>query len=735
MMSVSWVAFLLALTGILYEYTLAQYVLAILGGGYNILFFIFCIFAFFLGFGSFLVSKFESLKYSLLVKIQIFLGLLGIVLPKYYQAVQNLGSSYYYLSLALCLLPVALIGLLTGYEIPLLYKLSKVKIEKILTFDYIGMSLGILLFPFLALKWLQISSLTYALSALSIITAIIINIFLKNKNSELMIQESNNENPNVKLSTTELTTLGFIFSFCSFAYQGLIGKTINATLSDHYLVNYYSIGLFIIGLALGAYKIDRKVNKIKNPGDLLFYNEIKLISLISLVPIIIFGCLGIFFLLEGPLFQISEKQYLFFGLGLLSILPFSVGYLTGFELPLIIHWSGQPSGHRVTLYIITANYIAALFAGVIIGFIAGHYIGTTFTYLPVIAINLLACFYVMLKSTGLNAKTFGLFLIPLFFVCLNAFFNLPARQFFLDSYYSKVATSNFEIKSFINTLKLLKQSGLTWRYESYFQNIDFKIIQNSTVEGQSDSFSLFLNKQPQLSSLNVESYHLSMVYAAQMLKTESIKNILILGGGDGILARYCLENFPDIPITLVELDPTMIQLAKNNTHLTELNKYSLENKNVNVIIGDAYQFIKTTDLNYQLVLIDFPYPTNLDISRLYSFEFYKSLNKVLSPQGLAIIDAPILINFDDQKTQSTQIVNYLLSTLIKSGFINAFPFGPYDPFFVVTKDNRNLKFNNWDAKIPNSVFLNLHSLEHVIKNHSFKEEDVNYVLNPTILEI
>lgn len=734
----SWIpliAFLFALIGILYEYILAQYVMALLGGGYNVLFFIFCIFAFFLGFGAFVVTRFQNLSFKTLVQIQILLGVLGICVPLYYQQLQQLELSTL-LTFFLALLPIASIGFLTGFEIPVLYKVSREKIERILTFDYIGMSLGILLFPYLALQWMKIDQLTYCLSILSFFSAAVIYKH-QNLGATTQLMENPASPKTSPLSTLELSILSFLFSFCSFSYQGLIGKTINSTLSDHYLINYYSIGIFIIGLALGAYKADKNNVNSQQAGVRLFYTEVKLVSFVSLTPLLIFLSLGLFYLIEGPLLQITEKQYLLFGFGILSLLPFGVGYLTGQELPLLIQWSSYPSGHKTTLIILAANYSAALFAGAVIGFLAGHYTGVTSTYLPVIILNLLACFYIMIPSLGLNLRSFSLLMLSLFFVTGHALLSLPARQFFLDAYYSKAAISGLNKESFRNTWELVQKSGQNWRYESYFQNIDLKIILQSEVEGQRDSFSLFLNKQPQFNSLNIESYHLSMVYAAQRLHQGDINNILILGGGDGILARFCIEHFPGIPITLIELDPKIISLAKNNYHFIELNKKSLEHPDVHLIEGDAYQFVRKSGKQFDLVFIDFPYPTNLDISRLYSVEFYQGLHRSLSARGLAIIDAPILVDFKSQEKKSFKIVQQLISTLNYSGFTNPFPFGPYDPFFAVAKDNRILSFNddNNIKNIPTPIFLNLHSLEHMIPSHLYKNEAVNFVLSPTILEL
>jgi spermidine synthase len=75
-------------------------------------------------------------------------------------------------------------------------------------------------------------------------------------------------------------------------------------------------------------------------------------------------------------------------------------------------------------------------------------------------------------------------------------------------------------------------------------------------------------------------------------------------------------------ITLVELDPKMIEISKIQKDLVKLNKNSLNNKKVEIIITDAFKFIEKTKNKYDFIIADFPDPRDVHTSKLYSKEFY-----------------------------------------------------------------------------------------------------------------
>lgn len=78
------------------------------------------------------------------------------------------------------------------------------------------------------------------------------------------------------------------------------------------------------------------------------------------------------------------------------------------------------------------------------------------------------------------------------------------------------------------------------------------------------------------------------------LRTKEIKNCLILGLGGGTAAKLIRKYWPDAEITGVEIDPEMVELGRKYLGLDDTE----------VIIQDAYEFMKKNKEKYDLVIVD-----------------------------------------------------------------------------------------------------------------------------------
>jgi len=116
-------------------------------------------------------------------------------------------------------------------------------------------------------------------------------------------------------------------------------------------------------------------------------------------------------------------------------------------------------------------------------------------------------------------------------------------------------------------------------------------------------------------------------------------NILILGGGDGCAAREILK-YPTVKnITLVDLDPAMTNLAKTHPVLIEANDSSMFNPKLTIENMDGYKFLEDAEQYFDVIIIDLPDPRNVELSRLYSLEFYTLCRHHLRPNGLLVTQA------------------------------------------------------------------------------------------------
>ena len=149
---------------------------------------------------------------------------------------------------------------------------------------------------------------------------------------------------------------------------------------------------------------------------------------------------------------------------------------------------------------------------------------------------------------------------------------------------------------------------------------------------------LYLNGQLQFSSLDEARYHETLA-AGAMTSVERPARVLILGGGDGLLAREVLR-YPDVEqVTVVDIDPAVTDLAATNPRLVELNGGSLNDPRVHVVNRDAFGFTAEGGRTYDVVLIDLVDPSNEKPAKLYSVEFYRRVEALLSDKGVMATQA------------------------------------------------------------------------------------------------
>ncbi|MBV9110240.1 MAG: polyamine aminopropyltransferase, partial [Gemmatimonadetes bacterium] len=148
---------------------------------------------------------------------------------------------------------------------------------------------------------------------------------------------------------------------------------------------------------------------------------------------------------------------------------------------------------------------------------------------------------------------------------------------------------------------------------------------------------LFLNGHLQFSSRDEYRYHEALVHPG-LAALPGARRVLVLGGGDGLAVREILR-YPNVTVTLVDLDPEMTHLFRTNKVLVGLNRGSLNSPRVRVINGDAFVWLGSTRDMFDFVVVDFPDPSNYAVGKLYTTAFYRALQNHLSRDGLVVVQS------------------------------------------------------------------------------------------------
>jgi spermidine synthase len=152
------------------------------------------------------------------------------------------------------------------------------------------------------------------------------------------------------------------------------------------------------------------------------------------------------------------------------------------------------------------------------------------------------------------------------------------------------------------------------------------------------SVQLFLSGRLQFSSSDERRYHEALIHPV-LAATPSARSVFIGGGGDGLAVREVLK-WPSIQsITLVDIDPAMTELASTNPAIAKLNEHALRNPKVRVINDDAMTFLQGTGTHFDVIVLDFPDPTQFSLGKLFSTRFYTSVRDHLADGGTLGVQA------------------------------------------------------------------------------------------------
>ncbi len=140
---------------------------------------------------------------------------------------------------------------------------------------------------------------------------------------------------------------------------------------------------------------------------------------------------------------------------------------------------------------------------------------------------------------------------------------------------------------------------------------------------------LLLDGKGMVSERDEFVYHEVMAHIPYMVKPE-LKKVLIIGGGDGGVAREFLRH-PDVErVDLIEIDERVVEVTKQ--FLPEVAT-AFADPRLNFLPMDGIEFIKGKENEYDVAIIDSTDPEDF-AEGLFTKEFYASVKKSLKDDGI-----------------------------------------------------------------------------------------------------
>jgi spermidine synthase len=505
-------------------------------------------------------------------------------------------------------------------------------------------------------------------------------------------------------TVSSICLLAFLLSFCSLVYELLLASLVTKLAGDAIVWETVTIGVFIASLGCGLllFSLRPPVGQTALLRRLVSV-EFWLCLAGGLGSFVILGlhlCYRIYVydlaLLRDVL---GHGTVVYFGMAC-QLVVILIGVLSGFEFPILYSLLQTrlkyPAGLVLFFY-----YLGAFSGTLVFSLVALPHLSLTTIGLLTAAINLLICFMIAFFS---GDKNDGRLIIP----CAAAALTLgvlyqiepDVEQLHMRNYYYNKINWRLPLEGDIEMQYPHGLAGLTRylqkfpaieRHVSSYHNIDIVEDHESTYHrGVPGSFSIFMDGRFQFSPASDYEYHEYLVHVPIMINQKIPRRTLILGGGDGLVARELLKYGELIDeITLIDMDQVILRLAREHPKIRSMNEDALSDPKVRVIAEDAFAVLQQRKLApFDAVFIDFTYPFNYDSARLYSAEFFALVAHHLKADGFLAEATPIPFDdFDDVKELSF-MQNMIAATLRHAGLHSPLMIkGPSANYLVARRNN------------------------------------------------
>lgn len=430
---------------------------------------------------------------------------------------------------------------------------------------------------------------------------------------------------------TTLLVSVLIISICAITYELVI-----ATLSSYLLGNSVAQFSFTIGLFLFAMGIGSLLSSRIKENELRWFITIE----------IVIGVAGGFS--ASILYAVFALADVYYYLAMFTIIMI-IGICSGLEIPLLtrIVATREEIGQALA-NVLSVDYLGALLASLAFPLILLPALGVTLTAFLTGLLNI--------AVAALNFRQFRAWLTRYWRRQLRLVL-LGFAAFMIGG----IATAADVNEFFENQLYA---DRIIYRDQTSYQRI--------VMTRRANDIRLFLDGNLQFSSMDEYRYHEMLVHPVMSL-ARSHERIAVLGGGDGMVVREVLKYDNVQEIVLIDLDPAITDLSREHPLLRDLNDDALHDPRVTIINDDAFNYIRDeTDL-FSVIIIDLPDPNNESLGKLYSEQFYRLVQRRLTPDGVFVTQAT-------SPYFARQAYWSIVETIDEGGF-QAIPLHTYVPSF------------------------------------------------------
>ncbi len=287
---------------------------------------------------------------------------------------------------------------------------------------------------------------------------------------------------------------------------------------------------------------------------------------------------------------------------LLAIPTFLLGMISPYAIKLATKTLDRLGNISGNLYSVSA-----------IGSIAGTFL-TVFMLIPVFEINHiiygLGVLLLISSLIGLRVvpKLLALSLIFVFSVSLS---------------FDEFQSVSLDLKN-----KHIHPGKLLFETETLYSHLD--VIDNyNSINNRSLFLNGYLHSEMNKDNPNDLVVDYTKFFPLGVVLNNDSKKVLFIGGGGFSGPKYFLQNYPNISVDVVEIDPSVVKVAKEYFSLDD------ENPNLRIFTQDAREFLANRLEKYDVIILD-AFSKSYVPFHLMTVEFYKLLYDKLTSDGVII---------------------------------------------------------------------------------------------------
>lgn len=419
-----------------------------------------------------------------------------------------------------------------------------------------------------------------------------------------------------------------LLSACGITYELLIGAIASYLLGSSVFQFSLTIGVFLASMGVGAYL-----------SRWIFDDLLERFIEVEIALAAVGGA-------SGPLlfiaFTFTGSYYL-----VMFALIIVVGALIGLEIPLLTRYLERYSPLRDSIAnVFSLDYLGSLLASILFPLVFLPHLGIFRTSLAVgllnlaIALGTLALFWRIVRRR-LRSVLLSLGIVVLLAVTLA---------------YGARLSKAMEARLYRDEVIYAKQSP----------------YQRLVLTRYRDDVRLYLNGSLQFSSRDEYRYHEALVLPP-LASAATRRQVLVIGGGDGLVVRQVLKERDVRRVVLVDIDPEVTRLARQHPIVRKINGGCLEDKRVEIVHADAFRYLDRVSDLFDAIIIDLPDPQREVLTKLYSVAFYRAIKRHLTPGGVAVTQAtsPLF----------ARKAFWCVVATVESAGLHALPYHTYVPSF------------------------------------------------------